>query len=435
MRVLVTGAHGFIGAHVVGALIEAGHAVVGCSRNPRWARRRCPEAEWVACDFNRDTTPTAWRPRLAGIEAVINCAGLLQGSAGQSIEAIHLDAPLALFEACVAEGIRRVVQISALGIEGETETMWARTKLAADEALMRLDLDWVIVRPSLVYGAGAFGGTSLMRGLAAFPFVVPLPGGGHGQLFQPMAMSDLSRGIARLVERGAPARRVLEAAGPETMTLRQVVTALRAWLGLDAATVLPVPMPLVALGAKLGDLVRWLTGHGTFTTTSVVQMTHGAIGDGAGFAEATGIAPMTMTKALSVEPSHVQDRWHARLYFARPLLRVTLALFWIASGLLIPHAQSWTQAETVLLRVGFDYEALPLAIWAGAIADMVLGALLLVRLWPRLVGAAMLALSAGYLAILSAGAPELWFDPLGPLPKIVPIMAAIVVLMAIEDDR
>ena len=438
MRVLVTGANGFIGAHVVGALLDAGHAVVGTARDIAVAKRRAPAADWIKADLNRDTTIDAWAPRLDGIDAVVNCAGVLQGGGGQSIEAIHASGPIALFDACAHAGVRRAVQISALGVEADAAagTEYADTKRAADDHLMGLDLDWIVVRPSLVYAAGSYGGTSLIRGLAGFPFFMPLPGDGEGQAFDPVHARDLAAGIAKLVEPGAPARRLVEAAGPERLTLRDFAAKTRAWLGFAPARVLSVPMGLIRLGGKLGDMGRAITGRGTITSTTVRQMTVGATGDGSDFAEASGVRLRPMTEALSAEPSHVQDRWHARAYFARPLLRITLALFWLATGLVTLLAWPRKDSEEMLTQVGVPDALLPLAFWAGSFLDIILGTLLLIRWRVRLVGAVMIAVTIPYLTILTLGDLRyLWFHPLGPLTKTLPIVAATLLMMAIEDDR
>ncbi|MHA1538198.1 MAG: NAD(P)H-binding protein [Alphaproteobacteria bacterium] len=440
MRVLVTGASGFIGAHVVGALLGAGHEVTGCARDVEWARRRCPQAQWIVCDFNRDLSPEVWCPRLQGIDAVVNCAGVLRGSARQSIERIHRQAPMALYDACLAAGVARVVQLSALGIEADAGTEYAATKRAGDEYLMGLALDWVIVRPSLVYAGGSYGGTSALRGLAGFACVIPLPGGGCEQSFQPIHMDDLAAGIARLIEPDAPKRKTLEAAGPDTLNLREIVLALRGWLGFRPAPVAPVPMALIRLAGRLGDALYWISGRGTLNSTSVRQMRHGSLAEPGGearrgFEKALGYAPKSMASALAQNPSQVQDRWHARLYFARPVLRLTLALFWIASGLVVAFADARSQAEAILSAVGFGSAFLPALIWAGAVADVSLGVLLLARWRVRLVGGAMLAMSAFYGVVISYGAPEIWLDPLGAMLKIAPLMAATMVMMAIENDR
>ena len=77
MRILVTGAAGFIGRHIVAALRAAGHRVVCATRDTERTRRLFPDQESIACDFNRDVTIDAWLPRLAGIDAVVNCVILV----------------------------------------------------------------------------------------------------------------------------------------------------------------------------------------------------------------------------------------------------------------------------------------------------------------------------------------------------------------------
>src|SRR5579871_1705390 len=180
MRVLLTGANGFIGRYLLAALGTAGHAVVPAVRRPAETDRLLPAPASIAVDLNRDTAAAIWRPRLAGIDAVINCAGVLTGGGGQSIDAIHAAGPIALFTAAEEAGVRRVIQISATGTAAQTD--YARSKRAADDFLATRDLDWLVLRPSLVYAAGAHGGTALFRAFAALP-VLPLIGDGT-QLFQ-----------------------------------------------------------------------------------------------------------------------------------------------------------------------------------------------------------------------------------------------------------
>ncbi len=137
MHVLLTGANGFIGRHLLARLTAAGHRVVPAVRRPAEADRLLPAPPAsIAVDLNRDTRVEDWLPRLAGIDAVVNCAGVLQGRRGQSIAAIHDAAPRALFAACARAGVRRVVQISAISAEAAAGTDYARTKRAAEECVL-----------------------------------------------------------------------------------------------------------------------------------------------------------------------------------------------------------------------------------------------------------------------------------------------------------
>lgn len=434
MKILVTGAYGFIGSHIVAGLLAAGHAVVGSGRNVALGRRMIPHIDWVDGDMNRDTEPAAWLPRLDGFDAVVNCAGILQGSASDDMDAIHRGGPVALFEACRRAGVKRVVQISALGVEPGVETDYAASKRAADDALMAMDLDWVVLRPSLVYARNCYGGTALFRGLAALPFAIPVPGDGN-QRFQPIHMDDLVRSILRLAEPGAPARTMLAPVGPDIMTLRDILSGLRRWLGLGAAPVVAVPMGLVRLGAKLGDALHWLGIRGSMRSTALDQMARDNVAELAPFTEAVGFTPRRFTEALAAEPAGMQDRWHARLVFVQPLLRIGLGLFWIASGLIAAFAPARSQAMTILGEAGFSGGWAATALWGGIAVDILLGVLVLMGRHVRLAGAAMIAVTAAYLAAASWALPALWLDPLGPLVKTLPAVLAILAMMALEEPR
>src|SRR5581483_3286702 len=119
MRILVVGAYGFIGMAVAARLAADGHEVVGAGRRVRNASYRRPDMHWVKLDLAK---PQEWAAILNGIDAVVNCAGVLQDKPGDSTEKVHVAGPAALFEACARAGIRRVVQISAVGVGADAKT-------------------------------------------------------------------------------------------------------------------------------------------------------------------------------------------------------------------------------------------------------------------------------------------------------------------------
>jgi uncharacterized protein YbjT (DUF2867 family) len=95
---------------------------------------------------------------------VINAAGALRG---QDMEGLHVSGSGALYAACEAEGIRRVILLSAIGTNRDTPSVFSRTKREGEATLTSRDLDWVILCPSVVVGRSAYGGSALLRGLAA----------------------------------------------------------------------------------------------------------------------------------------------------------------------------------------------------------------------------------------------------------------------------
>ncbi|WCM94627.1 NAD-dependent epimerase/dehydratase family protein [Acidovorax sp. NCPPB 2350] len=254
MQILLTGATGFIGRHVSARLRAEGHTVhEGVS--PRHAR---PGPGQVPMDFSRDIAARDWLPRLHGIDAVVNAVGVLRDSAARPIDALHRDAPKALFEACAQAGVRRVVQVSALGVD-RSETRYARTKRAADHHLLDLagqgpaPLRACVLRPSVVFGRGG-ASSALFMALARLP-VVCLPRPVLQARVQPVAVHDLADAVAALLGPALDHAGVIECAGPEAVTMGGLIASLRAQCGHGPARVLPLPDALGRLGARLGDLV------------------------------------------------------------------------------------------------------------------------------------------------------------------------------------
>ncbi len=405
--------------------------MVAAVRDPAAFRRKWPGVETLGVNFNRDTRPEAWRSRLAGADAVINCAGVLHGGRGQDIEAIHAIAPIALFDACAAAEIRRVVQVSAISADDEAGTEYSVTKKRADDHLRTLPLDWTVLRPSLVYGEGSYGGTSAVRGLAGLPGITPLVGDGSAA-FRPIHIDDLVETVARVVETDRFARQTLEPVGPEVVTLRGLIEKYRSWLGLAPVPTLTIPMPVMRVAAGIADLA----GGGPLGTASLRQLEVGNAGrePATAFADKIGFTPRRMDDMLARRPAQTQDLWHARLYFLRPLLRAVLILLWIGSalaGVLAPVA-SYAMVDAAFSSLGLPSRPLALA-FSGV--DLLIAGALLVRWRPHWMAAIQVAVVAGYTILLTVLAPALWLEPFGALLKNLPILALIGVWMVLEEER
>jgi uncharacterized protein YbjT (DUF2867 family)/uncharacterized membrane protein YphA (DoxX/SURF4 family) len=430
MRVLVIGANGFLGSHIVAALIVAGHSVVACARRPQAWRDRWPEHDAVACDFMRDTQPEAWLPRLAGIDAVVNAAGIFAERGGLTHRKVHLEGPLALFEACRRAGVRRIVHVSALGADEAAGTGYARSKRAAEDALAAMDeLDWVILRPSLVYGAAASGGMALLRALAALPVAIPLAGDGQQRL-APLHLDDFTRAVLRFLEPGAPARLRLDAVGSEAQTLRDILRGLRAWLGFAPARMIALPAGLMRLVCALGDLMRWPTVNGT----AYRMLRYGNVADARPLAEAAGFMPRGFSAGLASQPATAQDRAQARLYPVRPLLRWSLALVWLLSGVVSLLPGGFAFGAAALAPFGLPAAASSTVVILGAAADLAIGMALLLRWRVRLAAWVSLAVMLGYTIIATIVVPQQWLDPLGSLLKNLAVLGATLAMLAAEDE-
>lgn len=426
MRILLLGAGGFIGRHILSELLASGHQVRAVARAVASLREMAPDAEWVALDLARMTRPEAWAPHLAGVDCVINAAGVLRGP---DMHAVHVAMPQALHAACRKAEIRRVILISAVSARPDVATDYARTKLEGEAALRSSGLRWTIFRPSLVIAEGSYGGTSLLRGLSALPLFQPLPGDGSFA-FSPIHADDLARSVRLACEDLWFVNTTLEPAGPQTLTLRELMTRYRRWLGFGRTRLLSIPMPVMRMLGRIGDLA----GSGPVSTNSLTQLAAGNAADGDAFAQAVGFRPRSLDQAMRDRAAAVQDRWHARLFFLAPAVRWGLALLWLASALLGLFAGHSRTLEVLAAAGAPEAAAFPLQI-GTALLDLAIAALVVRDSRARIATAAQLAVVAGYTLALTIALPALWTDPLGPLLKNLPILLLILVHGAIGDRR
>ena len=428
MRILVTGAYGFIGSAVTARLVAAQHEVVGLGRNSARVAARLPAVRWISLDIAKAKRTEDWLPHIAGMDAVVSCAGVLQDGAGDDVRAVHVDGTLALFEACKRAGVRRVVHISAIGVE--TDTPFAKTKREADEALMKSGLDWIVLRPSIVVGRNVYGGTALIRALASLPL---LPLGPRDPILQPVQVGELAEAVAYFLRPEAPVRNLLEVAGPERIALSEMIAQYRRWLGYRPAKVIRVPASLETLPFRLGDFAGLLGWRPPLRTTALRQLQRDVVGDHKGWTSVTGIQATALAEALARDPTSVQERWFAKLFLMKPLLIGGLVLFWVVTGL-VTLGPARDAGILLLLQAGLGTYAGP-AGNGGAMLDVIIGVGIALRKTVRHALYAAITVSLGYLLLGGVLLPALWADPLGPLVKIVPVLLASFATLAILDDR
>ncbi len=143
-----------------------------------------------------------------------------------------------------------------------------------------------------------------MRGVAGFPRLLPLPGAA-GERFQPIALDDLAGGLAQLLAEDGPTRVTLYAAGPETVSVRDILIAYRAWLGFPKAREIVVPLPLMRLLLRLGDLAGLFGYPTSLRTTSLAQMGHDRLVDGTAFAKACTAPLKSFHDTLTRKSGHL----------------------------------------------------------------------------------------------------------------------------------
>jgi hypothetical protein len=211
------------------------------------------------------------------------------------------------------------------------------------------------------------------------------------------------------------------------------VLAYRSWMHFGTPRRMNAPRWLASLLYRLGDLAAAFGWRPPVRSTARKEFVRGAVGDPRPWIAATGIQPTSLREALAREPVSVQERWFARLYIVKPLVLVVVAGFWIATGL-VSLGPGWDVGLRYMKEGGLEAIG-PLGIIAGALADVAIGFGIAFRRTAKPALYAALALSALYMLAGTALLPRLWEDPIGPMMKIWPVMALILVAIAIVDDR
>jgi uncharacterized protein YbjT (DUF2867 family) len=426
MHVLLTGATGLIGGALVAALERRGHRLTLCVRDAAAASRRWPGHRILAVDFVRDVAAADWGGRLPGVDVVVNSVGILREHGDQTFDALHVRAPVALFEACAAARVRHVVQLSALGADDAACSRYHRSKRQADRALAALPVRSTIVRPSLVFAPDG-ASTRLFTLLATLP-VIPLPGRG-AQCIQPVHIDDLVAMLVGVVE-GEHAPAQVDAVGAQPLRLRDYLATLRGSLQRGRPRFLPVPRAIVRLGAALGEYLG-----GALPDREALQMLdRGNCADASTMTQLLGHVPRAPAGFIAYEQAGALCR-AALLRWLLPLLRLSVALVWLVTGVVSLGFYPVPDSLALLARVGLGGPAALFALYGAALLDLALGIATLALRRRRALYAAQAALILGYTAIITVWLPEFWLHPYGPVLKNLPLLAALWLLHALDGGE
>ncbi len=423
LTVLVTGATGFIGRHVVNALLSRGHRVRAIARHVG-SRPERERLEWKAADL-ASGPPSQWDALLEGVDAVVNTAGIIREMPGNDFVSVHERGPIALFDACARAAVAKVVQISAMGADDQAETPFLLTKRAADRHLASLGVPYVVLRPSFVHGPGDHSMT-FFKAMAAQP-VVAIAGDGRYRV-QPLHVDDLCRAVVQAVEDPGLSGLCVDIGGAETLTFEEMLVALRRWLGLKDPLLWHIPLPLVRLVARVTDAL----GFGPITTDELKMLSRGAASDNGPFTRAFGSTPRPFSVALDEQPCTEKDRLHARTWLVRPLLRATVGFIWLATAFISAFVHPVESSYAMLEQAGISGALAPVTLYGLCLLEAVLGLVTLLGFRMKWVVLAQLLLIAGFTLVLSLTMPELWTHPFGPLTKNVPLVGATLAMLALE---
>ena len=250
-NILILGGSGFIGLHVCEALERAGlHATVPTRRLPARRVQMLPRVSVVQADVH---DPQQLAALVRGHDAVINLVAILHGDAAQ-FEQVHVQLPRLLAQACVSQGVKRLVHMSALGVALDGPSLYLRSKAQGDAVLQEMaqrhGLQLTLLQPSVVFGADDRF-INVFAQLQALAPVVPLACA-QAQ-FQPVWVQDVAQALVRALLSPASHGQRYELVGPEVFTLTQLVRHAGHWAGH--------PRPIWPLPAGLAQAQAWLMEH------------------------------------------------------------------------------------------------------------------------------------------------------------------------------
>lgn len=265
LRVVVTGGSGFVGRVVCARLAadpRIGRIVVPTRRlSHARALAVVPMLDLVEADIH---DPSAARAVLDGADALVQLVAILHGSAA-AFERTHVVLPRTLATACVAAGVARVIHVSALGVAADAPSQYLRSKAAGEAQWRHGALATTILRPSVIFGAD----DRFTNLFAAMQRALPLlPLAGADARFQPVWVGDVAAAVLKTLFDATTVGRIFDCAGPEVLTLREIVARVGAMAGC-ARPVLALPEPIARLQALL---LRLRPGEPLLTRDNLLSM-------------------------------------------------------------------------------------------------------------------------------------------------------------------
>lgn len=251
--ITVFGGSGFLGRHIVQTLARRGYRLRVAIRKPNEAHFLRPmgdvgQIELVQANIRDDASVKA---ALSGAQGVVNLVGILYETGKQKFVTVQTEGAARIASLAAEAGITTFVQMSAIGADLESKSIYARSKAFGEEAVFRAVPDAVVLRPSIVFGPedGFFNRFADIARLSPF---LPLVGGGKTR-FQPVYVKDVAEAVARVIERGESGK-IIELGGPDVMSFRELMQLLLKVIRRERL-LLPLPYLLASVMARFLQLL------------------------------------------------------------------------------------------------------------------------------------------------------------------------------------
>jgi uncharacterized protein YbjT (DUF2867 family) len=292
MRVLVTGATGFVGREIVQELLLRGHEVRALVR--RGSEKKLTPEKRVEIFPGDCLQPETLIPAAAGCAAVIHLVGIIREFPGRGVtfERLHVEATRHIVDAARAAGVRRYLHMSALGARPEPADPYHVTNFRADQYVTASGLTYTIFRPSVIYGPGDQSINLFVRQIQRLSFF-PVIGDGQYQL-QPVPVDTVARAFILALELPQTENRIYDVGGPEPLTFDEIVDTIAAVVNRRVKKI-HQPVWTMRWAAKLCGRFRWFP----LSPGQLRMLLEGSTCDPTAFYQDFGLSPRPFREGLA----------------------------------------------------------------------------------------------------------------------------------------
>lgn len=278
--VVVAGGTGFVGSHVVQALLENGYKIVCISRGQR---RSSPSNDniifnnnLIYLDFDLTDANASTEKLVESLRnclAIVNLVGIKMEKQDQTFENVHMGIVKQLLDLTRKINAKRFIHVSVLCARPDPTSGYHDTKYRSEELIKTSGVPYTILRPSVIYGRGDGMITALAGVIRAAP-VFPLIGDGSS-LHQPIMVTDLATSLVACLTSEKAIGKSYDLVGPTKVTTREMVHIVSDGMGLPTYS-FPFPLFLHKIGAEVSTV---LLPDPPATPTQLKMLVEGMVGD------------------------------------------------------------------------------------------------------------------------------------------------------------
>lgn len=272
MQVFLTGATGFVGKNVLKQLLAEGHTVCALIRDSGKASR-LPDArvEYIKGDV---VSGIGIVEGIAGCDAVIHLVGIIVEQGTNTFDAVHHVGTRHVVEAAHKSGIKRFVQMSALGARADGVARYQTSKWQGEEVVRRSGIPFTILRPSLIFGPGDGFVTQMMEMMSKAPLFRPVPGNGKA-LYRPVFIGDVATCFVRALTSDDARNKTIALGGPEELSLNQLLDEIARCAGVRKPA---IHIPLLLM-FSIAAVAERLLAHPPVTMDQLRMLREGSTCD------------------------------------------------------------------------------------------------------------------------------------------------------------